>query len=97
MFSTVAKSTKLRKEKMCDWCAEIIAAGEQCMSWFCAEGGFACTIRMHPECYEAAVSTYMSSDEELPPAGDNPRGCACNFSRGCECGWEKLRKDITEE
>jgi hypothetical protein len=93
-FSTQSKTIQTRKAHRCEWCAEVIEKGAEAKAWFFADGGYALTMRMHPECYTAMVENLTPDDEYF--AGDNPRGCACGFSAGCECGWKK-RRDEQEE
>lgn len=46
--------TKSRKQRRCDWCGEMIDAGQPYESYRFATDGDAGTVRMHPECLVAS-------------------------------------------
>jgi hypothetical protein len=72
-----------RKQYQCDWCWESINCGEPYTKWFTFEDRV--TVRMHPECYEAAGKVDL--DGELPTPGTYRRGCWCQERpEDCNCG-----------
>lgn len=73
-----------RKDYKCAWCNEMIPKGGSCFSWVSIDGGQASTLRVHEECYEAMQEVIREYDGEMPPPGENPRGCNCGFTEGCE-------------
>lgn len=74
-----------RKKHACSWCPETIQPGESYSRYryYGSEG--AGTVKLHPECSKAMheVGSEYGYGEEFYP-GENPRGCTCGFTRGCE-------------
>jgi hypothetical protein len=69
----------------CSWCAERIDIGTTYMRYRYFNGGDAGTVKLHPECNAVLDKTIREEggDYEFAP-GDNPRGCNCGHSQGCE-------------
>jgi hypothetical protein len=86
-----------RKQYSCSWCAERIDIGQPYKRWRWYADGDATTCRMHPECYEAMEEAYREDPRmEGFCAGDNPRGCNCGYSNGCQrCEARKVQTHNT--
>ena len=71
-----------RKQRHCDWCAEMIEIGQPYESYRWADGSDGGTVRMHPECYKAmGAKGELEPDLEWSP-GDFVRGSTmemCDF------------------
>lgn len=79
---------KSRKAKRCQWCYELIEVGQPKYYWFTYGDNIGCDV--HPECYEALCRSDYK--DEMPAPGDNPRGCDCNYCKGCKCGWVEKKE-----
>jgi hypothetical protein len=76
----------------CSWCNGRIDAGTGYSRYRFYDGGDAGTVKLHPECFEASLD--LEREDTFRP-GDNPRGCSCGFSAGCEnCADIKLRLNL---
>jgi len=81
-FSTNIKNIKnSRKIHQCSWCAELIAVGTEYVRWRHYDNSDAMTCKLHPECYNASKELEYG---ETFYSGENPRGCSCGYTRGCE-------------
>ena len=80
-YATPVKQQAARKSYVCDWCNESIKPGEQYARWRWFDG-YAATVTVHSECYEALIELNFGDDGWEP--GDNPRGCNCGWENGCE-------------
>jgi hypothetical protein len=63
-----------RKERHCDWCAEMIEIGQPYESYRWADGSDGGTVRMHPECYAAMQQECQDNPDVEWCAGDYVRG-----------------------
>ena len=84
-MSDVETVKAAKKRHRCLWCAEGIEAGEtyKRYRWFGDDGPR--TVTMHPECYDAMLELSQEWGEDIEfHEGDNPRGCNCGHSRGCD-------------
>lgn len=74
-----------RKQHRCDWCGECVEVGQPYKRWRWFDGGEAMTVRVHPECKDALdeAAHEEGGTIEFTPF-DNPRGCNCGHSRGCD-------------
>ncbi len=84
-MSDVETVKAAKKRHRCSWCAEGIEAGEtyKRYRWFGDDGPM--TVKMHPECYDAMLELSQEWGEDIEfHEGDNPRGCNCGHSRGCD-------------
>lgn len=80
-----------KKEHRCSWCAEKIEAGESYTRYRYFGDDGASTVKLHAECLDATHE--LEQGDEFSP-GDNPRGCACGHSRGCEnCATIAAKRD----
>lgn len=74
-----------KKQHRCSWCDKRIEVGESYKRyrWFGDDGPS--TVKLHHECYDAMheAAQEEGGDFEFMP-GENPRGCNCGFSAGCE-------------
>ena len=74
-----------RKFHVCSWCFTPINAGEPYDRWRWFGDDGPSTVKVHPECL-TAINECIA--EEIGPfewtPGENPRGCNCGFSRGCD-------------
>lgn len=84
------------KNHVCDWCGERIDAGGKYWRWRWFDSGDASTCKAHPECYEAMLRAAQDEGGEITfSRGDNPRGCDCGHSIGCEnCAAMKDRAEV---
>ena len=81
-YTTPTTTQAARKQYVCDWCNEGIVPGEQYARWCWFDDGHAETVKMHGECYYDGLLDLDYDDSWYP--GDNPRGCNCGFTVGCE-------------
>lgn len=84
-MSNVETVKAAKKRHRCSWCAEGIEVGETYKHYRSfGDDGWA-TVKLHQECYDAMeeLAAEEGSDVEFSP-GDNPRGCNCGHSRGCD-------------
>jgi len=79
-----------KKQHRCSWCGTKIEAGESYKRYRYFGDDGARTVKEHPECYDAMEELAYEWGEIEFHEGDNPRGCNCGHSAGCErC--EKLK------
>jgi hypothetical protein len=79
-----SKMVTARKRHRCAWCWEWIDTGTRYI-WRTDFSDAPTTVRMHPECYEAAGKVDL--DGELPTPGTYRRGCWCQERpEDCNCG-----------
>jgi len=83
--NTTEHINKARTEHLCSWCNEKIKKGKPYSRWRWFDNGDTSVVKVHPECLEAlnVVIAERRDCVEFNP-GDNPRGCNCGFSKGCE-------------
>jgi hypothetical protein len=84
-MSDVETVKAAKKRHRCSWCAEGIEAGDtyKRYRWFGDDGP--ATVKMHPECHDAMIELSQEWGEDIEfHEGDNPRGCNCGHSRGCD-------------
>lgn len=72
-----------KKNHRCSWCNEEIETGTPYARWINKDGGCFVVTKIHPEC-EAALDEARDDYIDGFSAGENPRGCNCGFTAGCE-------------
>lgn len=81
-YSTDVETIKAaKKPHICSWCDKRIETGEGYKRWRWYDSGDAMTCKLHPECYVAMGD--LEYGETFYP-GENPRGCSCGHTAGCE-------------
>ena len=63
-----------RKERHCDWCAEMIEIGQPYESYRWRESGDCYTVCMHPECFVAMSRASRLDPRMVWSPGDFARG-----------------------
>ncbi len=83
MYTTAALHYKAKKQYQCDWCCQRIEIGDAYSRYRFYDGGEASTMRMHPECFDAAQDfaheeggfcEFVSGQERPPPLAENKPG-----------------------
>ena len=72
------------KKHICSWCGTRINVGESYIRYRWFDGGDVGTVKQHPECYDAMNELIDFEGSIEFNEGDNPRGCNCGHSKGCE-------------
>jgi len=74
MYTTPIETHKAKKQHRCEWCWQLIEAGETYSRYRFYDDGEAGTVKMHPECFEAMQDE--ASDEggwvEWTPGQERP-------------------------
>ena len=52
-YASPRETHKAAKQHRCDWCWQFIEPGETYRRYRCYSDDNACTVRMHPECFDA--------------------------------------------
>ena len=79
----VKRINKSVKTHGCSWCGQSIKKGGAYDRYRYYDGGYASTVKMHPECLTACDQLVSEYNEPIEfNAGDYPRGCYCEFD--CE-------------
>ncbi len=73
-----------RKNHRCSYCGTRIVIGETYKRYRFFDGGDAGTVRIHPECLAAFDELDCEDQQDGFYEGENPRGCNCGFTKGCE-------------
>ena len=73
MWELQCREITIRKDRVCEWCAELIEKGSRCQYRVYVFDGFTVAYQ-HPECFKAMEdSPYWSLDQGWTP-GDFRRG-----------------------
>ena len=76
MRMTDATTQVARKPHRCDWCYKRINAGETYTRYRFFDGGYASTVKMHPECYadmQAEADEWGGTLEWTPGEFERPK------------------------
>lgn len=75
MHMTEVETHKARKSHRCEWCWQIIQAGQNYNRYRFYADGDAGTVKMHPECMEAMQeeAAHWGGDFEWTPGQERPK------------------------
>lgn len=73
-----------RKCHQCSYCGTRIEVGETYKRYRWHEDGAVATVKIHPECHDAFNRLSLDDQQKGFCTGDNPRGCNCGHTEGCE-------------
>lgn len=73
-WTTPTKIVKVRKDRTCEWCGQIIPAKTEASTWGWADGGTMQRGYMHPECKDACERDYRKHGNEEWAYYGEPRG-----------------------